>query len=122
MNKLTVKLSIGLTLSLSVLLIIWLYPDLSYGLGLLLGGFSSTIAFVILNLQIMSVRVTRLKQALIFNRLIRYLVYILSFIAAYFLPALFSIFTTIIGLFMIKLSLLILNYFKLKESRGKPVK
>ena len=113
-----IKYSILATLLGALILLVFL-PDLSYSLGLVWGGSISLLAFWYLNARISTVKLNRIKPALLFNRIIRYLLYILAIIVSYLLPNILSIFTTIIGLFMIKLTVLVLNFTPNLESRGK---
>jgi hypothetical protein len=108
-----------LTLSLGVLLIILFYPDFTYALGHVWGSLGSASAFAVLSFYINRVKVTRLKSSLVFNRILRYSIYIGVITVANLLPDYLSLLTTIIGLFMVKLSILMQNYLLQRESRGK---
>ena len=108
MNIKVVKFTTYLSLSLITLLFVVGFPDPSLALGLLLGSLASISGYIILDFQISRVRASKLKGALIFNRLSRYLIYILVFLVSYFNQEIISIVTTILGLFMVKLSLLIM--------------
>lgn len=114
-----IKLSSLISISLVFILGIVFFPDQSYALGMLLGSLSSISGYIILDYQISIVRPTRLKGALIFNRLLRYSIYILAFLASYFNQESISVLTTIIGLFMVKLSLLMMFSPSIKKIKGK---
>ena len=108
MNIKVIKFTTILSLALvSLLALVW-FPDFSLALGLLIGSLASISGYIILDLQISRVRTTKLKRALIFNRLARYLIYILVFLVSYLNQEYINVVTTILGLFMIKLSLLIM--------------
>jgi hypothetical protein len=119
MNIKVIKFSSLLSLGLVLIHIAIGFPDLSLGLGLLLGSLASISGYIILDLQISRVRTTKLKRALVFNRLARYLMYILVFLISYFNQEIFNVITTIIGLFVIKLSLLIMFSRSSKKNIGK---
>jgi hypothetical protein len=119
MNALIWRSFLILTLFLWVLLIVFFYPNFTYALGLVWGSLGAASAFGVLSFYINRVKVTRLKSALIFNRIIRYSIYVGVIIVANLLPDYFSLPTTIIGLFMVKLSILMQNYLLQRESRGK---
>jgi hypothetical protein len=114
-----IKLASALSLALVSLLVLVGFPDFSLALGLLLGSLASISGYIILDLQISRVRTSKLKGALIFNRLSRYLIYILVFLVSYLNQENISIVTTILGLFMIKLSLLIMYSRSSKKNIGK---
>lgn len=119
MKNNVIKLSSIISFLLVLGLIIVFYPNFSFGLGLLLGSLASISGYIILDYQISKVRPTRLKGALIFNRIIRYLIYISAFLVSYFNQENISLLTTIVGLFMVKLSLLIMFYPTIKKNKGK---
>jgi hypothetical protein len=119
MNIKVIKFASTLSLILVLFLFIVGFPDLSLGLGLLLGSLASIAGYIILDFQISRVRAAKLKGALIFNRLSRYLIYILVFLVSFFNQEMISIVTTILGLFMVKLSLLIMFSKSSKKSIGK---
>lgn len=108
-----------LTLALGLLLVIFFFPNFTYALGLVWGSLGSASGFGVLSFYIYRVKTTRLKSALIFNRILRYSIYIGVIIIANLLPDYLSLLTTIIGLFMVKLSILMQNYLLQRESRGK---
>ena len=108
-----------LTLSLGLILFILFFPNFTYALGFIWGSIGSASAFGVLTFYISKVKVTRLKSALIFNRILRYSIYIVVIIFANLMPDYLSLLTTIIGLFMVKLSILMQNYLLQRESRGK---
>jgi hypothetical protein len=119
MRNSVIKLSSLVSAVLVLLLVVVFFPDLTYGLGLLLGSLASISGYIILDYQISRVKPTRLKGALIFNRLLRYSIYILVFLASYFNQKSISVLTTIIGLFMVKLSLLMMFTPSIKKIKGK---
>jgi hypothetical protein len=119
MNIKVIKFTSALSLAFVLMLFAIGFPDFSLALGLLLGSLASISGYIILDLQISRVRASRLKRALIFNRLSRYLIYILVFLVSFFNQEMISIVTTILGLFMIKLSLLIMFSRSSKKNIGK---
>jgi hypothetical protein len=119
MNIRVIKFTSYLTLALVILLLVISFPNPSLALGLLLGSLASITGYIILDFQISRVRASKLKGALIFNRLSRYLIYILVFLVSYFNQEMISIVTTILGLFMVKLSLLIMFSKTSKKNIGK---
>jgi hypothetical protein len=114
-----IKFTSALSLGLVLLLLAVGFPDVSLALGLLLGSLASISGYIILDLQISRVRTTKLKRALVFNRLARYLIYILVFLVSYLNQEYINVVTTILGLFMIKLSLLIMYSKSIKKNIRK---
>lgn len=119
MNIKIIRTTSFVSLTIAVILIIIFLPDFSYAAGLVLGTLASLVGYIILDHQISQVRASRLKGALIINRIVRYIIYILVFMVSYFNQENISIITTILGLFMVKLSILIIFYQSSLKNRKK---
>lgn len=106
-------MAFGLTITFSLLLFIIFFHDFSYAFGLLIGGLTSILGFALIvimtnRLDLRNLRTTR--KQLILGRIIRSLLYLGVLILAILNKENISFLTIIVGLFVIKLSIVIENY------------
>lgn len=81
------------------------------GLGFALGGLTSLLCFEILRTTTQKAKIERLRRSLVGSRIVRMLIYASSLIISLILPSYFSFYSLFLGLFVIKLSIVVVQYF-----------
>ena len=112
-------LTLGLTFVGALVLFLVFKDNSSYGFGLVYGSLISLINFQILYIGILKnsfQNIIDTKMNLKRNRNIRMLIYLVAIVVVYFLQEKINIITTIIGLFMIKLTLVVSEFVNKKGS------
>ena len=97
-----------LTFGISLPLLFFSY---TWTFGFVLGGLASIAGFEILRFAASRAKVEHLKRSLLRARIVRMLVYAFSLIISLLLPAFFNFYSLFFGLFVIKLSIVVIQYF-----------
>lgn len=88
------------------------FIKLKYGLGFLLGGLVSILGFILLIKTGTKAETSTLKKSLKRSRLLRMLIYGLSLIISLIFPEVLNIYSLFLGLFVVKLAIVVNQYFK----------
>lgn len=87
------------------------FVRLPLALGFVLGGLTSLLCFEVLRMTAQRAKVERLRRSLFGSRIVRMVIYALSLIVSLILPAYFNFYGLFFGLFVIKLSIVVIQYF-----------
>lgn len=101
---------VALTLTFGISLPLF-FIQLPIALGFILGGLTSLLCFEILRLTAQKAKKERLKRSLLTSRILRMLIYAGSLVISLLIPAYFNFYSLFFGLFVIKLTLVVIQYF-----------